>query len=63
MNSYVFKIERSGNNNPAGPGSDTHDNPNKLNGMTIAILAGLGVIAAGFIGIGGYYVYQGSRDE
>ena len=63
VNSYVFKIERSGNNNPAGPGSDTHDNPNKLNGMTIAILAGLGVIAAGFIGIGGYYVYQGSRDE
>ena len=63
VNSYVFTIERTGNLNPSDPSGKNQENPNKLSGMTIALLAGLGVISLGFIGIGGYYVYLGSRDE
>lgn len=62
VNSYIFTIERTNVNPAVDPSTPGTKNPNGFNAMTIALLAGLAVVALGFIGIGGYYVYQGSRE-
>lgn len=61
VNSYIFTIERTNVNPEVDPQTPTK-NPNGFSPLTIALLAGLGVIALGFLGIGGYYVYLGSRE-
>ncbi len=63
VNSYVFTVERTAVNPDNPSGNPSGHNPNSLSTLTIAILAALGVIGLGFIVIGGYYVYLGSREQ
>lgn len=71
-NSYVFTIVRTSahqdpndpNSNPDDPGTNPIDpvnpNPGRERNITMPLIL-IGIIALAFIGIGGYFVYQGSH--
>lgn len=62
VSSYVFSIERAHNYRPpAEPGED--GTPRKISSLTVFLLSGLALISIGIIGVGGYYVYIGSRED
>ncbi len=62
VNSYVFSIQRAHNYSPNIPGTNS-GNPRKTSPLTLALLFGLGFVSIGFIGLGAYYVYVGSRED